>query len=48
MFKHTRIFNPSSAGTIFIRQNLTYKDDPRTERIEIFILAVDTQHGYSN
>ena len=30
-----------SAGTVFIRQNLTYKDDPRAERIKIVRIAVD-------
>ena len=40
-------------GTIFIHQNLTsvdirYKDGPRTERIKIFIMAVDQSHRYSN
>ena len=29
-------------------QILTYKVDPRAERIEIFIMAVDPQHRYSN
>ena len=34
-------FNPVSAGTDFKRHNLRhYKDSPRTERIEIFIMAV--------
>ena len=33
--------NPFSAGTVFIRQILTYKDGPRAERITIFIKAVD-------
>ena len=31
--------NPFSAGTVFIRLNLTYKNVPRTERIKIFIMA---------
>ena len=26
------------------RQILTYKDDPRTERIKIFIMTIDTCH----
>ena len=32
--------NRSSAGTVFIRQNLTYKDSAHNERIKIFIMAV--------
>ena len=35
------IVNPFSAGTVFIRQNLTYKKGPSTERIKLFIMAVD-------
>ena len=30
------------------RQILTYKDDPRTEKIKIFIMVVDPEHWYSN
>ena len=41
LFYQSRDINPFSAGTDFIRQNLTYKVGPHTERIEIFILAVD-------
>ena len=33
--------NPFNTGTVFIRQIMTYKDGPRTERITIFILVVD-------
>ena len=32
--------NPYSAGTVFRRQNLTYKNDPRTER-KMCIMAVN-------
>ena len=31
----------SSIGTVFIRQIVTYKDGPHTERIKIFIMAID-------
>ena len=31
-------FNPYSAGAVFI---LAYKDGPRTERIQIFLMVVD-------
>ena len=34
--------NLFSADTVFIRQNLTYKNSPRTEKNKIFILVVDT------
>ena len=34
-------FNPHSAGTVFIRQNLTTKVVPRTLRVNIFIMVVD-------
>ena len=34
-------FNPFSAWTDFISQNLTYKDVTRTERIEFFPMSVD-------
>ena len=27
------VFNSLSAGTIFLHQNLTYKDGPRAERV---------------
>ena len=37
-----------SAGTVFKRQISTSKVNPRTERITIFILAVDPWHRYSN
>ena len=33
--------NPYSAGIDFSRQILTSKVDPRTVRVQIFILAVD-------
>ena len=33
LYVHYKCFNPFSSGTIFIRQNLTYKDGPRTERV---------------
>ena len=31
-----------------VRHNLTYKDGPHTERIKIFLTAVDPYHRYSN
>ena len=37
-----------SAGTVFIRQNLTHKDGPHTERIKIFPMAINPLHRYSN
>ena len=37
----TQRVNPFSAGIDFIRQMLTSADDPHTERINIFIMAVD-------
>ena len=49
-------FNPVSAGTVFVHQNLTSvdvmqilmnKDCPRTERIKIFLMSVDP-YRYSN
>ena len=33
--------NPFSAGTVFIRQILTYKDGPRTKKYKIFLVVVD-------
>ena len=33
--------NSFHAGTVFIRQNLTYKDGPGTEIIKIFLAVVD-------
>ena len=49
-------FNPFSAGErlytsesdVCRRQILTYKDCPRTERIKLFLMAVDPYHRYSN
>ena len=40
--------NPFSAWTVCRRQIRTYKDGPRTERIKIFITAVNPYHTYSN
>ena len=34
-------FHPFSAGTVFIRHNLRSIVDPRTERIKIFLMAID-------
>ena len=39
--------NSFSAGSDFSRQILTTKVAPRTVRVKIFILAVDTWHTYS-
>ena len=33
--------NPFTARTVFISQDLTYKDGPRTEKIKTFLMAVD-------
>ena len=33
---------------MFIRQNLPFIDSPHTERIKIFIMAVDPSQRYSN
>ena len=33
---------------IFDSEILTYKDGPRTERIQIFIMIVDPDHRYSS
>ena len=35
------LINPFSAGTVFIRQNLTHKGDLRSETIKIFLIVVD-------
>ena len=40
--------NPYSAGIDFSRQILTPKVDPRTVRVEIFLIAVEPYHRYSN
>ena len=40
--------NPFSAGIDFRRQILTFKVDPRTERIKTFMMAVYPWHRYSN
>ena len=31
--------NPFSAGTVFMRQILTYKVNPRTEKLKLFLTA---------
>ena len=31
----------TSESDVFIHQNLTYKDGPRTEKIQIFLMVVD-------
>ena len=36
------IVNSFSGGIDFRRQILTFKVDPRTEKVTIFIMAVDT------
>ena len=36
--------NPYSTGIYFRRQILTFKVDPCTEGVQIFIMAVDLQH----
>ena len=35
VYDHFTYFNSFSAKTVFIRQNLTYKDDLRTKRVNI-------------
>ena len=46
------VINPFSAGTIFRRQipsqNLTSENGLRTERIKIFLMAIDPYHMFSN
>ena len=42
------IFNPFGAGIEFSRQNLTIKVDSLTVRVQIFLMAVDPYHRYSN
>ena len=39
---HYKYFNTFSAGTVFIRQNLTYKDGPRAEKVNFARLAYDS------
>ena len=34
VYDHYKYFDSFSARTVFIRQILTYKDGPRTERVE--------------
>ena len=34
VYDHYQYFRSFSAGTVFIRQNLTYKNGPRAERVE--------------
>ena len=41
-------FDSYIAGIYFRRQNLTSEVNPRTVRVELFIMAVDLQHRYSN
>ena len=38
---HYKLFHSFSAGIIFRRQNQTSTDDPRSKRIEKFLMAVD-------
>ena len=40
--------NPYSPVLDFSHQNLTSKVDPRTVRVKIFLIAVDSQQRYSN
>ena len=48
------LFNPLSAGTVFNYMSESeicrrqHKDGPRTEKIKIFLMAVDLKHRYSN
>ena len=45
--KSGQILNPFSAGTVLIRQNLTSDlSVPRTERMKIRIITVDSYHLY--
>ena len=41
-------FKPFSMGTVFIRQDLTYKDGRRTGMKKTFIMVVGPYHRYSN
>ena len=38
----------ASEFDVFRRQNFTYNADPRTERIETFIMTADPWHRYAN
>ena len=48
MEERITMINPYSAGIDFSRQILTTKVDPRTVRVNIFIMVVDPEHRYSN
>ena len=37
-----------SESDVCRRQTLTYKDDPRAEKIKTFMMTVDPYHRYSN
>ena len=39
VYGHYKYFNPFSPGTVFIRQNLTYKDRPRADGVKSYILT---------
>ena len=43
-----RRIDPYSAGVDFRRQSLTSEVDPRTGRVNIFLIAVDPYHRYAN
>ena len=45
VYDHYKYFNSVSGGTVFIRQNLTYKDSPRSDRVKTLnvIILILTQ-----
>ena len=48
LLKRSDLIYLTSESDVYRRQILTYKDDPRTERIKIFTMAVDPSHRSSN
>ena len=40
VYDHYKYFNSFSAEIVFIRQNMMYKDCPRTERVNVGELSV--------
>ena len=42
-----KYFNSFSAGTVFGRQNSTYKDGPRAGRVRLDLVLMITDHTYA-
>ena len=40
VYDHYKYFNSFSAEIVFIRQNMMYKDSPRTERVNVGALSM--------